>query len=132
MLWNDPKKVDGSWEPRIAQPQSSDEYARWAIHFPDPGTPETHVVTYHWEPGPTPASPRRLVFENVPKSAVKKAAEVPQLAPADEARRKALEAMDEANLATVYGMAGLGSIPKKHTKAQVIAAILEAEAQAAK
>lgn len=133
MLWNDPKKrEDGTREPRVGQPQSSEEYARWCEHLPDPGAPSTHVVVYRWEDSPNKSSPRRLVIDCPPKSEAGKVPVTitPEPPAPNEARRKQLAAMDRPNLATAYGIAGLGSLPEKMNATKAIAAILEAEAKA--
>jgi hypothetical protein len=134
MIWNEPKKLpDGTREPRVGQPQSSDEYARWCEHFPDPGAPSTHVVVYRWEDSPNRNAPRQLVIDCPPKTEAGKPATdhavKPEPPPANEARRKQLAAMTRTDLATQYGIAGLGTLPEKMTVSKAVAAILEAEAK---
>ena len=133
MLWNQPKrKPDGAVESRIGQPQGFEEYARWCEQFPDPGAPSTHVVVYRWEDSDNRNAPRRIVFDCLPKTEAGKPAAMEPVNPAapgpNEERRKQLMAMDRPNLATAYGVVGLGSLPEKMNAAKAVAAILEAEA----
>jgi len=134
MLWNEPKRrPDGTTEPRIGQPQRTEEYAQWCEQFPDPGAPTTHAVVYRWEDSDSPRAPRRIVFECVPKTEAGKPAETvtPTPPPANEERRKQLMALDVPSLITAYGVAGLGNLSEKSAKsspAKAVAAILEAEA----
>lgn len=132
MLWNSPKSLpDGSAESRIGQPQSSEEYARWCVHFPDPQAPTTHAVVYRWEDGSNPRAPRQIVFDCVPKTEAGKPVEevTPITAPANESRRKTLMGLSRPDLATVYGVVGLGNLPDKLSSPKAIAAILEAESK---
>lgn len=133
MLWNEPKRrPDGTVEPRIGQPQRTEEYAQWCEQFPDPGAPTTHVVVYRWEDSNNPRAPRRIVFDCVPKTEAGLPAAVKPIAPpANEERRKQLMAMDRPNLVTAYGVAGLGNLEKNVGQAKAVAAILEAEARIA-
>lgn len=134
MLWNDPKKQpDGSIEPRIGQPQSGEEKAKWEQHFPDPKAPSTHAVVYRWEDSPNRNAPRRIVFECVPKTEAGKAPKpiTPEPPTDQEDRRRELAAMDRPHLKTAYARANLGNLPDKTTPAQAIASILEAEGKTA-
>lgn len=129
------EKVDSCLSRRIIQPQSDSEYADLARTFPDPQAPATHQVVYRWENGPTRNHSRRLVLDPqlhamgaLQPTAPQQPDQPSPKKPLNEARRAQLAAMNDADFATEWGVSGMGTLPKKMTRVEAIAKILEAEA----
>ena len=125
------EKVDSSHWKRTIQPQSDVEYADYCHTWPDPQSPATHEVKYHWEDGPTRNHARRIVFEPVLIGLEKKAEPkpAPKIDPAANVRREDLASMPDPEFLEQYAMAGLGTPPKSMSRAKAVANILEAEAK---